>query len=158
MVTLVALAGLVLMIFGFTAVYSRLYARSGIIGFLGFIFMQLAYLFQACIVTWEIWLYPIIARQSTTATLFKDGIIEHDFAVVLFEGISNISILLGIILFCLAIIRSKEFSKVAGILIFTGAIVYAVVPVLLISIAGIVILSLGCLSLGMTLIRGKKTA
>ncbi|MBU1077945.1 MAG: hypothetical protein KKH98_11675 [Spirochaetes bacterium] len=155
---LIVMAGILLMIFGYMAVYSRMYAKSGIIGFLGFIFIQLAYLFQACKVTWEICLYPVIARQLTAAPLLRDGIIKHDLAVVLFRNISSISILLGIILFCLAIIRSKVFPKIAGILIFFGALAYALGPVFLIRISGIFILSTGCLILGLELIRGKKTA
>ena len=60
-IAVVAFAGIILMVFGFTAVYSKLYAESGLVGLLGFIFVVIAYLLQACQVTWEIFLYPIIA-------------------------------------------------------------------------------------------------
>jgi len=152
---LVAIFGIILMIFGFMAVYSRLYTEAGIIGFLGFIFIELAYILQACKVTWEICLDPIIALHETAAALLRDGIMQHYFHVVAFKNVSSAAILLGIILFCLALIRSKEFPKIAGIFTFAGAFIYALGPVLLVRIAGIFILSIGCLILGMVLIRNR---
>jgi hypothetical protein len=54
----IAFAGVVLMVFGFAAVYSRLYQDAGSLGLVGFVFIEIAYLLQACKVTWEIFIYP----------------------------------------------------------------------------------------------------
>lgn len=35
------------MIFGYTAVYSRFYHKAGIVGFIGYVFIITAYIFQA---------------------------------------------------------------------------------------------------------------
>jgi hypothetical protein len=40
-----AFPGVVLMIFGYTAVYSRLHNKTGILGFIGYVFIILAYIF-----------------------------------------------------------------------------------------------------------------
>lgn len=47
-VSTIAFIGVLLMIFGFLGVYSRIYANAGLLGLLGFIFIELAYIFQAC--------------------------------------------------------------------------------------------------------------
>ena len=66
------------MIFGFTMVYSKIYAESGLIGLLGFIFVEIAYILQACQITWEIFLYPVISSNQASIFLFQDFIIQHD--------------------------------------------------------------------------------
>jgi hypothetical protein len=151
----VAFAGIVLMIFGFTAVYSKLYAESGLVGLLGFIFVIIAYIFQACQVSWEIFLYPVISSNQASMFLFRDFVIQHNSLVGVFKGIAGGAIFIGIILFCIALVRSKSFPKSSGILIFIGAFLYGLGPLLsvLIAIVGIFILSLGCLILGLNLIK-----
>ena len=65
------------------------------------------------------------------------------------------TIFLGILLFCFALVRSKQFPKAAGILIFVGALVYGSGPLIsvVVAIGGIVVLSVGCLILGLKLMR-----
>lgn len=69
---------------------------------------------------------------------------------VLYHWIAAITILIGVVLFCITLIRSREFPKSAGILILGGAIIYAVGPMINIylAIAGVVVLSIGCFVLG----------
>ena len=150
-----ALFGVVLMMFGFTAVYSKLFKESGALGFFGYIFVEIAYLLQACKVTWEVCLYPVIARNQSSALIFKESILKHSFAFIAFRSVASLSILLGIVLFCVMLIRSKEFPKSAGILIFIGALLYGFGPMLTISMAmgGIIILSIGCFQVGLKLIN-----
>ena len=150
-----AFFGVVLMMFGFTAVYSKLFKESGALGFLGYVFVEIAYLLQACKVTWEVCLYPVIAQNQSSVFLFKDSILKHSFAYVAFRSAASISILLGIVLFCVMLIRSKEFPKSAGILIFIGAFLYGLGPMLTVvmAIGGIIILSIGCFQVGLKLIN-----
>jgi hypothetical protein len=58
-------------------------------------------------------------------------------------------------MFCLALHRSNEYPKAAPLLIFIGAVTYAVGPVISVfaSIAGIFILAIGCSFLGVTLMK-----
>lgn len=148
-----SLCGILLMLFGFAAVYSRLYIESGWVGFFGFILIEIAYVLQACKVSWELFLYPVIGVHAVA--LFRDGILRHAPLVIVFRSIASGVILLGIVLFCYALVRSREFPKYAGVLIFAGALVYAAGPILgvLVAIAGIITLSIGCLLLGLKLIR-----
>jgi hypothetical protein len=150
-----AFTGVVLMMFGFAAVYSRLYSEAGVVGLLGFVFIELAYLLQACKVTWEIFLYPILARDASAVALLRDGILRHHSLVLAFRSWASATILVGIVLFCLALVRSKQFPRLAGALIFVGALVYASGPLLsvLVGITGILVLAIGCLILGLTLVR-----
>lgn len=149
----IAFVGVILMIAGFTTVYSRLRSGSGPIGFLGFVFLVAAYFLQACKVTWEIFLYPVIASNPGSAFLLRDGVLKQAAPVVAFRTGSSIAIFLGIVLFCLALVRSKAYPKFASLLIFVGALVYALGPTLLVRIAGIFTHAVGCLILGLTLIR-----
>ena len=154
----IAFAGVVLMIFGFAAVYSRLYQGAGTLGLVGFVFIEIAYLLQACKVTWEIFIYPIIAGNSSSAGLLRDGILRDHSLFHAFKAGASASIFLGTILFCLTLVRSKEFPKAAGILIFVGALAYGLGPVLsmMVAIGGIIVLALGCLLLGLELIRNQR--
>ena len=151
----VAFFGLLFMLFGFTAVYSKLYKDSGIVGFLGYIFISIAYIIQMSKVTWEIFVYPVLATNEGSIFLLKNFVFHSDPGIVLFRILSSIAILIGIILFCIALIRSKEFPCIGGILILVGAIIYGIGPMLtvLIAISGIIIFSIGCLMIGLRLIH-----
>ena len=148
-------AGVILMIFGFSAVYSKLYAESGLFGLLGFIFVELAYILQASKVTWEIFLWPVIASHRESQFLLRDFIIKNSALVTTFRVLAGITIFLGIILFCIALIRSMRFPKIGGILIFVGAFMYGLGPLLsvYVAMAGIFILSIGCTIIGLTLMK-----
>ncbi len=148
-----ALAGVLLMIFGFAGVYSRLYSSAGIIGLLGFILLELAYIFQACQITWEVFLYPVFAANSSFAALLRDRIIIDSPLVGIFRLLSRGSIIMGIIVFCFSLLRSKEYHKSAGILIFAGAIAYSLGGFIsfYVAIAGIFVLSAGSVILGFKL-------
>jgi hypothetical protein len=154
----IAFAGVVLMAFGFAAVYSRLYQGAGTLGLVGFVFIEIAYLLQACKITWEIFVYPVIAGNSSSTGLLRDGILRDHSLFHAFKAGASISILVGTILFCLTLVRSKEFPKAAGILVFVGALVYGLGPVLsmMVAIGGIVVFALGCLLLGLELIRNQR--
>lgn len=64
---LIAFAGVILMLIGFYAVYARIRSSAGLVGAIGFLFIEAAYLLQACKVTWELFLYPIIASHPESA-------------------------------------------------------------------------------------------
>ncbi len=153
----VALIGVIMMIFGFAAVYSKLYTEPGIVGLFGFIFIEIAYILQACKITWEIFLWPIIASNQASLFLLQDSVIKNSSLVSVFRGIATIAIFAGIVFFCIALIRSKSFAKLGGILIFIGAFMYGFGPLLsvFISMAGIFILSIGCTIIGMSLIKNQ---
>ncbi|MEJ2053589.1 MAG: hypothetical protein P8X42_06680, partial [Calditrichaceae bacterium] len=121
-ITSTAYIGVILMIFGFTAVYTKIYKDSGLTGLLGYIIIILAYLFQACKVTWEVFLYPVIALNQKSAFLFKDFIIQNSAFFITFRIFAAAAIFIGIILFCIALVRSKAVPTISGILIFFGAI------------------------------------
>src|SRR6185503_12648043 len=110
---MVAFAGVLLMIMGFYAVYSRLGSKTGLVGAAGFFFVEAAFLFQACKVTWELFLYPLIAAHPESAFLLRDAVLVRDPAVVAFRVVAASSIFIGIVLFCLTLYRSEEFPKLA---------------------------------------------
>lgn len=150
-----AFAGVLLMLAGFYAVYARIRGRSDLAGAIGFLLIEAAYLLQACKITWELCLYPIIAAHPESAFLLRDGIIKHDPGVALFRLAASATILVGILLFCRLLYRSGDYPKAAAVLIFAGALVYAVGPMVSIftSVGGIFALAAGCLLLGMELVR-----
>jgi len=159
---LVALAGISLMLFGFAAVYVRIYARSGALGLLGFVFVELAYVLQGAKVTWELCLYPVIARHEAAAALLRNGVLFATPRVAVFRAVSSLTILIGIVLFCFALVRSTEFPKASGVLVFAGALMYGAGPVLGIRMAGVFVLALGCVVLGVALVgapaAGRETS
>jgi hypothetical protein len=118
----------------------------------------IAYIFQAAKVTWEIFVYPIIVSYAPSLPLFSDKIMMQHPQFILFRWLASITIFIGVILFCITLLRSREFPKSAGILILCGAVVYAVGPILnvYLAIAGILILSVGCFILGYTMFFNVK--
>ena len=150
-----AFFGVIFMMFGFTAVYSKIREGSGTLGLCGYIVIEIAYLFQACKVTWEICLWPVIASKTVFAPLLGDKILLQSPFVSLLNYSSMGTIFLGIILFCIALVNSKYFPKYGGILIFAGALIYGFGPMLstIIAISGICIFSLGCLIIASGLFR-----
>lgn len=144
----------ILMIFGFTAVYSRMYGSAGILGFIGFVFIVLAYFFQAAAITWEIFVYPVILSHGPSVALIRDRILIQSPLFQVYRTMAETTIFIGVILFCITLIRNREFPRYAGILILCGAIIYAVGPMinLYLEIAGVVILSAGCFVLGRRLL------
>jgi hypothetical protein len=153
----VAFAGVLLMIAGFAGVYSRLYATAGWTGLIGFVSLELAYLLQACKVTWEICLYPVIAAHPTGISLLRDGIIKQSELVGFFRLGATATILLGTLLFCFTLIRSREFPRIGGIVLLVGAFLYGLHFNTPSAIAGILIHSLGCLILALRLFRPVDT-
>lgn len=145
-ITSLAFFGVLFMIFGFTAVYSKIRETSGALGFWGYIIIELAYLLQACNITWEICIWPVIASNASFAPLLGDKILSHSQFVSILSYSSMLTIFVGIILFCIALIKSNVFSKYGGILIFAGAILYGLGPMvsLIVAIGGIFIFSAGC--------------
>lgn len=142
--------GILLLIFGFSAIYSKIYNKTGVSGLVGYISIQIAYIFQAAKVTWEIFIYPVIVNNEKAIFLFNDNVLKHSNGFMIFRTAASLTILLGIILFSSAIIRSKEFSKSSGLLVLAGALIYGIGPVLNVyfAMAGIFIFAVGCLLLG----------
>jgi hypothetical protein len=151
----ISLIGLTLMIFGFTAVYSKIYEEAGWLGFAGYFFAIVSFVLQAGKVCWEIFVFPVVCSNSASAALLRNAILQHSFSIIIFKVISGITILLGIVFFCIALIRSKIFPKIAGILIFVGALMYGLRPLFTVLVAnsGTFIFSIGCLFLGVSLFR-----
>ena len=153
-----ALSGIALMMLGFYFVYARIRPYTGFIGAIGFFFIESAYFLQGCKVTWDIFIYPVIVAHAESAFLLADGIIWNDPNVILFRAIASLTILAGIVLFSLAVFHSRRFPPTFPALIFIGAIIYAVGPYfsLYLAISGIFIFAVGCLMLGVELMRHAK--
>jgi hypothetical protein len=153
-----AFPGIVFMILGFTAVYAKIYKKAGVVGFFGYLFIIVAYIFQAAKVTWEIFVYPAIVNHVPSLSLFRDGLFFLHPQVRLFRTMAEISIFLGVLLFCWTLLRSTVFPRTAGILILCGAFMYALGPMITIylAIAGVVTLAAGCFILGITMLSDNK--
>ena len=129
--------------------------KAGWVGAIGFLFIEEAYLLQACKVTWEFFLYPVIASHPESAFLLGDAVIRNDPAVGVFRVVSAVTIIIGITLFCYTLYRSDVYPKVAAILVFVGALVYALGPMMsvLVSVAGIFTFAIGCFLIGLRLMQ-----
>ena len=151
--TATAFIGVLLLAVGFDVVWSRLRPTAGSAGWIGFISLKTALILQACKLTWELFLDPIIAAQPQAAFLLRDSVIINDPAVVTFRLVSAVTILIGVLLFGVALYQSGEFPRKVLVLIAIGAIVYAIglTVSVWVAIAGVVTLSVGCLLMGIRL-------
>ncbi|MCX7711122.1 MAG: hypothetical protein N2484_14890 [Clostridia bacterium] len=148
-----ALPAMFLTVFGFTALYSRMYEKSGWLGFTGYIFITTAYILQAAMLTWEIFLYPVFVSYKPSAALLRDNIMLNHPMVSIFNYLFMITIFLGVLLFGIALIRFPGFKKIGGILFLAGALIYAVAPSIYLSIISVLAFSAGCFILGMNLMK-----
>ncbi len=157
---LTAFVAVLLMMIGFGGAYARLAPTGGALGLVGFLAIELAYFFQAAKVTWEVCIYPMLARDAGAAHLLVDRAMWKDPGMAAFRWVATLSILGGVVLFSLALVRSRAFPRAAGYLIFVGAVLYGVGPMVLIPLAhlGIVVLALGCLVVARALLRPAAAA
>jgi hypothetical protein len=154
-ISVVGFLGVLLLMPGFLAVYNRLAAGAGAVGLVGILVIEFAYLLQVCKLSWELFLYRAIAAQEASRFLLGDGVLRHDVMVVLFRSVASLVILLGTVLFCYTLFRSREYPKAAAVLVFVGAVTYGVGPAIsvYVGIAGIFMFAVGCLLLGQRLAR-----
>jgi hypothetical protein len=152
-------SGLILLMFGFAMAYTRMFATAGKLGFGGLLLVEFAYLQQTSKVTWEIFIYPVLANHTETLPLLSRRLLAQDAFVVGFRTIGSLAIFAGIICFCAALIRSHVFSKLSGSLILGGALLYGLGPMLTTSVAliGIVVFSVGCVTLGRHMLCPETT-
>jgi hypothetical protein len=155
---LVGLLAVVLMMIGFGGVYSRLASTSGPLGLVGLLAIELAYFLQAAKVTWELCIFPMLARSAPG--LLADHAFAKDPAVAAFRAVATLCILLGVTLFSLVLFRSRAVPRSSGPLVFGGAMLYGIGPMITIVLAyvGIVVLALGCLVLARALLRPAAEA
>lgn len=152
---LLAFLGVVSMLTGLDAIHSRMRATAGFMGTVGLVLTKVALLLQACVLTWELLLDPIVAAHAESAFLLRDGVIARDPGMAIFRWVFLSTIVVGALLFGLAIYRSNQFPKPAIVLIVVGAAVYAVGPVVsvLLAIGGVIMVAGGGLLIGVRLWR-----
>ena len=153
---LTALVGVLLLIGGFYAVYAKMRSTAGTIGAIGFAFVEIAYILQACRITWELCIDPVIASRPESVFLLRDMVLFNDPAATAFRLVSTLTIFAGTVLFSVTLYRSREYPKAAAILTGVGALVYGIGPMIsiFVAIAGIVAFSTGCLLIGLRHLRG----
>ncbi len=144
-----ALVAVILFVFGFTAAYSKMYASSGVLGGAGYVALTTAYIFQAGQLVMEIFYYPAIASTESGIEMFRQDILINHPMTQLFNVLFIVLIGMGTLLFGIAILRSKVYSKVSGILFMVGAVLYAASPVFLLNLIGIILFAAGCFLIGL---------
>ncbi len=157
---LTALVAILLMMVGFGGVYARLSRSGGVLALVGFLAIELAYFFQGAKVTWELCVYPMLARNAGAASLLVDRAMLKDPGVAADRLTATLAILAGVVLFSLAVVVSRVLPRVAGLLVFAGAVMYGVGPMASLAVArvGIVVLAAGCLVLARALLRPAPAA
>jgi hypothetical protein len=146
-----ALIAVLLLLGGFYAAYQRMKATTGAIGAIGFGFVQVAYIFQACRLTWELCIDPVIASHPDSVFLLRDMVIFSNPVVAAFRLVSLATIFVGTVLFSMTLYQSRVYPKAAAIFTGVGALVYGIGPMVsvLVAIAGIVTFAIGCCLIGM---------
>ncbi|HRX16956.1 MAG TPA: hypothetical protein P5123_11640 [Spirochaetota bacterium] len=157
--TATVFAGLVLLMLGFAVVYSRIASQSGALGFAGIVVFEFAYLLQAAKVTWEIFIYPQLAYNDNASFLISDRIIWNSMSIMVYLILSSVTLLLGIIIFCVSLYRSGYYTKLSSFMLLIGAVMYGAGELIhmTVAIVGIVIFAAGCFLCGMTLLRKQLT-
>src|SRR4051812_7403806 len=153
--SLVAFIAILLMLTGVDAVFSRIRATASLMGTIGFLFTKITFVLQACVLTWELLIDPIIAAHTGSAFLLRERIIANDPGMAIFRWGTIVSILLSTLLFGFAVYRSKEFPGSALVLIVVGAVAYAIGPMIsiILPVGGVTALSAGCILIGARLWR-----
>jgi len=144
---------------GLDSVYAMCRPTAGISAWLGFLALKIALVLQACKLTWQLLLDPVIARQPAAQFLFHDAVFLTDAAIGAFRLTAGATIVVGVVLFGAALFRSGFVPRPAVVLIGLGAIGYAggfLLSVYL-AVGGIITLGIGCALIGRTLWGGGLT-
>src|SRR4051812_24742428 len=154
-IALMAFLGVLSLLAGLDAIYSRIRATAGVTGRAGLLLTKFALTFQACVITWELLLDPIIASHPESTFLLRDRVIAQDRTIAIFGMAVLATTVLGALSFGVAVYRSNRFSKVARLLLVAGAAVYSVGPMIsmLLAIAGVILFALGAILIGVRLWR-----
>jgi len=144
----IALVAVLLLTFGFIAAYSVISTSAGILGFAGFVTLTSAYLLQFGQLITETFIYPAIVSNQDGIALFRgDALMTHPAAQA-FDIIFIALMGAGIVIFGIALIRSKVYPIIGGILLILGIVLYAAVPVFFVNLAGILIFAAACSIIG----------
>jgi len=152
---LVALIGVISLLVGLDAIHARLQGRGGLTGAVGLLLTKVALVLQACMVTWELLLDPIVAGHPASAFLLRDGVIATAPAMVVFRWVFLITTVVGALLFGGSIYRSRQFPNSAMLLMVGGAAAYVIGPWLsvFLAIGGVAMFALGGVIIGSRLWR-----
>lgn len=148
-----ALFAVILLVFGFTAAYSKIYTFSGIVGLAGYIVLMIGYEFQIGQLVLEVFFYPIIASTDGGIELFRQDALIHHTMAQWFYMLFVVSIGLGVLLFGITAIRSKVYSIWSGLLFILGAVLYVLALTFVLKMAGIMLFATGCSLIGLRLQR-----
>jgi glycerol-3-phosphate acyltransferase PlsY len=70
---LIALVGIISFLAGVDAIYSRLQGSAGVAGTIGLLLTKVALVLQACMITWELLLDPIISARLWRPPISRPG-------------------------------------------------------------------------------------
>jgi hypothetical protein len=156
---LLAMVSLVALMFGFAGLYAHMRSGTGVAALIGFIAVEIAFLMMVCTVSAEFLHYPVVGAHADTAHLLRDRTIYNDPAVAAFRNTALGASAVGLLLFNTALIRSGAFGKWPPMLALTGAIGVSLAGVsVFLELAGILLLGLGCVWMGLRLIQGQSRA
>jgi hypothetical protein len=152
---LVALVGVISILIGVDGIYARLRGSVGVAGTIGLLLTKVALVLQACMLTWELLLDPIIAGHPDSAFLLRDRVLATSSAMMVFQWVALTTSALGVPLFGFAVLRSGQFPRGAILLIVLGAVVYAVGPriSIFLAIGGVIMFAVGGALIGARLWR-----
>lgn len=143
-----ALVAVLLLTFGIIAAYSAMAKNAGILGFTGFIALVTAYILQIGELVAEAFYYPGVASSEAGLEVFRsDAMMTHP-AMLAFRGVYIVTIAAGIVLFSIALIRSRVFPRIGGVLLILGAALYVAGPVFIVNVVGILLFAVACCVIG----------
>ena len=123
--TTLAFAGVLLMLAGLDALYERARPSSGRLGWTGLVVLKLALILQACKLTWELFLDPIIrpGRRPLSSAMPSSSTTPRSWSSARFPRSPSLpaSVLFGVPLY-----RSGLLPRRAAALIAAGALLYAI--------------------------------
>lgn len=121
---LVALVGVISILAGLDVIYLRLGGSAGVGATVGLLLTKVALVLQASVLTWELFLDPVIASRPDSAFLLREMVIAQQPGMVIFRWLFLGTMVFGALTFGAAIYRSNEFPKSAIALIVSGAALY----------------------------------
>lgn len=148
-----ASVGVLFLLIGLDSVYGTFRPTTGVSAWFGFLALKVALVLQACKLTWQLFLDPVIVRQPAAQFLFRDAVFLTDTAIGVFRLVAAGTIVVGVALFGTALYRSGFVPKSAVALIGLGAVGYAAgfLFSIYLAVGGIIALGIGCLLIGRTL-------
>ncbi len=160
MINLIGWIGILFGVFALFFLYGDMAANLKLTGNIGFIAVIVSFLIHLCLVSWEAFIWPVLAYDEQARLLIQNGVLIKSPQIIILYSLFSLTFLTGFILLGIALIKARFFSKPLVLLTITGSFLYSF-AVAIGGYAGLIAFTVylaGIMGLGIVIVKKSKSA